>query len=828
MKRFDISGMSCAACSSRVEKTVSSVEGVDSCSVNLLTSSLEVQGDASSEKIIASVEKEGYGACEKNHIVTKKEKIDGNSHNELIKLIKRFAVSLFFLLILMYVSMGHNMFHFPLPLVLQNNYLALSLLQLLLSATIMVINQKFFINGFRSLIKLSPNMDSLVAIGSSASFIYSVVLVFNMTALFPPQNQTKLNEIYHNLYFESAAMILVLITVGKILEAYSKGKTTNSLNSLMDLAPKKVLIVKNGKEILEDFSKVSIGDVFIVKPGDVVPLDGIVIEGKSSVNEASITGESIPIEKNIDDIVVSGSQNLYGSMQCKAQSVGEETMLSKIIKIVSDASSSKAPIAKIADKVSGVFVPIVILISIITVITWLLLGESVSFALNMGISVLVISCPCSLGLATPVAIMVGNGVAAKNGVLFKNATVMEQCGKVNSIVIDKTGTITKGEPKVTDVIPFCINESELLEKAFSIEKRSEHPLAKAITDYVENSSSQVNLQKVEDFKVVSGFGVSGFICGKEIISGNKNFIKDKKIKIDDLINQKINELSEQGKTPLIFAEDDKLLGIIAVADVVKEDSAYAISLLKKLGVCVKMLTGDNQKTAEFIAKKVGIDDVVSGVHPLLKVKTIEDIKKSQKKIVAMVGDGINDAPALVSADIGIAVGNGSDIAIDSANIVILNNSLVGVVNSIKMSRKILINIKKNLFFAFFYNALGIPLAAGLFINLFGWKLNPMIAAAAMSLSSFCVVSNALMLNFMKVDKKNIFGEDIIMEKTFKTKGMMCEHCENHVKSAIMTINGVKSVSANHTNGIVKVNMEKNVDNDEIINAIKGEGYEVIL
>lgn len=695
----------------------------------------------------------------------------------------------------------------------------------------MVINQKFFISGFKSLVKLSPNMDSLVALGSSASFIYSVFVFIDMTNSVYKNELSKIMENYHDLYFESAAMILVLITVGKILESYSKGKTTTAVNSLQNLSPKKVMIIKEEKEVVVDFEKVAAGDIFVVKPGDIIPVDGIIVKGESSVNEASITGESIPVEKKVGSEVVSGTQNLYGAMQCKATNVGEETTLSKIVKIVNDASSSKAPIAKIADKVSGVFVPVVILISIITIIVWLLSGENISFALSRGISVLVISCPCSLGLATPVAIMVGNGVAAKNGILFKNATVMEQCGKSDAIVLDKTGTITKGEPTVTDIIPISIDEKELLLKAYLIEKKSEHPLAKAVIDYVEKTDKINNPSEIENFCVVSGSGVSGTLAGNELLAGNVNFIIErcKNLIIEESIKKEIERLSESGKTPLLFAEENKLVGIIAVADVIKEDSPKSIEEMKKNGLSVFMLTGDNQKTAEYIANKVGIERIIANVKPEQKEKAISELQKTYKNVI-MVGDGINDAPSLTRADIGMAVGNGSDIAIDAANIVVLNNSLTGVINSVKLSKKILNNIKTNLFFAFCYNSLGIPLAAGVFINIFGWKLNPMVAAAAMSLSSFCVVTNALRLNLVKFNKdKKIIQEkeESNMEKTFKTKGMMCEHCENHVKNAIMKLTGVESVSANHQTGLVVVKMTSTVDDNEIINAIKSEGYEVL-
>lgn len=745
MKKFNVTGMSCAACSSRVEKAVSKVEGVQSCSVSLLTNSMGVEGSASEESIIAAVEKAGYGAS-----VAGGEKKQ-SAENEQLKdkdtpvLMHRLIASVGFLAVLMYISMGHMMLGWPLPNFFTDNHIAMGLVQLLLCVIIMVINQKFFINGFKGLIHRSPNMDTLVALGSGASFVYSVYALFAMTDAQVKGNAELVMSYMHEFYFESAAMILTLITVGKMLEAHSKGKTTNALKALLNLAPKKATLLIDGKETEVTVDKVKKGDVFVVRPGESIPVDAEITDGSTAVDESALTGESIPVDKVVGDTVSAGTINKSGFIKCSATAVGEDTALSQIIKMVSDAAATKAPVAKIADKVSGVFVPAVIVIALITIAVWLLCGQTVGYALARGISVLVISCPCALGLATPVAIMVGNGMGARKGILFKTAASLEEAGKTQIAVLDKTGTITKGEPKVTDIIPFEITENELLKYAYSIEAKSEHPLAKAIIVKAEELS--LNPYEVTDFKAESGNGLSAEYNGERIIGGSKKYISSL-IGISNDILSKADKLSEEGKTPLFFMLDNKLLGIIAVADVIKEESPKAIKQLQNMGIKVVMLTGDNERTAKAVGKLAGVDEVIAGVMPDGKEKVVAELKKQGK--VLMVGDGINDAPALTRADIGMAIGSGTDIAIDAADVVFMKSKLTDVPAAVRLSRKTLRNIHENLFWAFIYNVIGIPLAAGVWIPLLGWQLNPMFGAAAMSLSSFCVVTNALRLNFFDI------------------------------------------------------------------------------
>lgn len=824
MKQFNISGMSCAACSSRVEKAVAGVEGVTSCSVSLLTNSMGVEGTAADAAIIAAVENAGYGASLKGETQNKT-----NENEEILKdketpaLKKRLIASLGFLAALMYVSMGHMMWGFPLPAALANNHLALGLLQLLLAAVVMVINQKFFISGFKGLIHKSPNMDTLVALGSGASFVWSVYALFAMTA-----DIHESAEYMHELYFESAAMILTLITVGKMLEARSKGKTTDALKSLMKLAPKTATIIKDGKEIEVPVSQIQKGSVFAVKAGESIPVDGVVIEGTAAVDESALTGESLPVDKAHGDAVSAATINKSGYIICEATRVGEDTTLSQIIKMVSDAAATKAPIAKIADKVSGVFVPIVITIAIIATVVWLILGESFGFALARGISVLVISCPCALGLATPVAIMVGSGMGAKNGILFKTAVSLEEAGRVNIVALDKTGTITKGEPQVTDIIAEETAENELLTLAYSIERMSEHPLAKAIVQ----KASEMNLQSadVTDFKTLPGNGLQAKIGDSAVIGGSLKFVSEK-AEVSALLNKRATELAENGKTPMLFAKDGKALGIIAVADTLKEDSPEAIKQLRNMGIRVVMLTGDNEKTANAIGKLAGVDEVIAGVLPDGKESVIRSLKKHGK--VAMVGDGINDAPALTRADIGIAIGAGTDIAIDAADIVLMKSRLTDVAAAIRLSRATLNNIRQNLFWAFIYNIIGIPLAAGAFIPL-GLTLNPMFGAAAMSLSSFCVVSNALRLNLFKLhstkkDKKikTKIKEKKAMTKTMKIEGMMCPHCEARVKKTLEAIAEVEAAEVSHENDSAVVTLNAPLADEALKSAIKEQGYTVV-
>ena len=745
MKKFNVTGMSCAACSSRVEKAVSKVEGVQSCSVSLLTNSMGVEGSASEESIIAAVEKAGYGASVAGAEKKQSAETDQLKDKDTPVLMHRLIASVGFLAVLMYISMGHMMLGWPLPNFFTDNHIAMGLVQLLLCVIIMVINQKFFINGFKGLIHRSPNMDTLVALGSGASFVYSVYALFAMTDAQVKGNADLVMSYMHEFYFESAAMILTLITVGKMLEAHSKGKTTNALKALLNLAPKKATLLIDGKETEVTVDKVKKGDVFVVRPGESIPVDAEITDGSTAVDESALTGESIPVDKTVGDSVSAGTINKSGFIKCSATAVGEDTALSQIIKMVSDAAATKAPVAKIADKVSGVFVPVVIVIAVVTIAVWLLCGQTVGYALARGISVLVISCPCALGLATPVAIMVGNGMGARKGILFKTAASLEEAGKIQIAVLDKTGTITKGEPKVTDVIPFGISENELLQYAYSIETKSEHPLAKAVIA----KAQEIGLvpYEITDFKAESGNGLSGEYNGKRINGGSKKYISSI-IGISNDILKKADKLSEEGKTPLFFMFDNKLLGIIAVADVIKEESPQAIKQLQNMGIKVVMLTGDNERTAKAVGKLAGVDEVIAGVMPDGKEKVVAELKKQGK--VLMVGDGINDAPALTRANIGMAIGSGTDIAIDAADVVFMKSKLTDVPAAVRLSRKTLRNIHENLFWAFIYNVIGIPLAAGVWIPLLGWQLNPMFGAAAMSLSSFCVVTNALRLNFFDI------------------------------------------------------------------------------
>lgn len=830
MKKFNVTGMSCAACSSRVEKAVSKVEGVQSCSVSLLTNSMGVEGSASDESIIAAVEKAGYGAS-----VAGAEKKQ-SAENEQLKdkdtpvLMHRLIASVGFLAVLMYISMGHMMLGWPLPAFFADNHIAMGLAQLLLCVIIMVINQKFFISGFKGLIHRSPNMDTLVALGSGASFVYSVYALFAMTDAQVKGNAELVMSYMHEFYFESAAMILTLITVGKMLEAHSKGKTTNALKALLNLAPKKATLLIDGKETEVTVDKVKKGDVFVVRPGESIPVDAEITDGSTAVDESALTGESIPIDKTVGDSVSAGTINKSGFIKCSATAVGEDTALSQIIKMVSNAAATKAPVAKIADKVSGVFVPAVIVIALITIAVWLLCGQTVGYALARGISVLVISCPCALGLATPVAIMVGNGMGARKGILFKTAASLEEAGKTQIAVLDKTGTITKGEPKVTDIIPFEITENELLKYAYSIEVKSEHPLAKAIIVKAEELS--LNPYEVTDFKTESGNGLSAEYNGKRIIGGSKKYISSI-IGISNDILSKADKLSEEGKTPLFFMLDNKLLGIIAVADVIKEESPKAIKQLQNMGIKVVMLTGDNERTAKAVGKLAGVDEVIAGVLPDGKEKVVADLKKQGK--VLMVGDGINDAPALTRADIGMAIGSGTDIAIDAADVVFMKSKLTDVPAAVRLSRKTLRNIHENLFWAFIYNVIGIPLAAGVWIPLLGWQLNPMFGAAAMSLSSFCVVTNALRLNFFditnpKKDRKIKYKskkDDNAMTKTMKIDGMMCSHCEGRVKQSLEGLAQVSQAEVSHEKGTAVVTLTAEVSNDVLKKTVEDQGYNVI-
>lgn len=830
MKKFNVTGMSCAACSSRVEKAVSKVEGVQSCSVSLLTNSMGVEGSASDESIIAAVEKAGYGASVAGAEKKQSAETDQLKDKDTPVLMHRLIASVGFLVVLMYISMGHMMWGWPLPAFFADNHIAMGLAQLLLCVIIMVINRKFFISGFKGLIHRSPNMDTLVALGSGASFVYSVYALFAMTDAQVKGNAELVMSYMHEFYFESAAMILTLITVGKMLEAHSKGKTTNALKALLNLAPKKATLLIDGKETKVTVDKVKKGDVFVVRPGESIPVDAEITDGSTAVDESALTGESIPVDKVVGDSVSAGTINKSGFIKCSATAVGEDTALSQIIKMVSDAAATKAPVAKIADKVSGVFVPVVIVIAVVTIAVWLLCGQTVGYALARGISVLVISCPCALGLATPVAIMVGNGMGARKGILFKTAASLEEAGKTQIAVLDKTGTITKGEPKVTDIIPFEITENELLKYAYSIEVKSEHPLAKAIIVKAEELS--LNPYEVTDFKTESGNGLSAEYNGKRIIGGSKKYISSI-IGISNDILSKADKLSEEGKTPLFFMLDNKLLGIIAVADVIKEESPKAIKQLQNMGIKVVMLTGDNERTAKAVGKLAGVDEVIAGVMPDGKEKVVAELKKQGK--VLMVGDGINDAPALTRADIGMAIGSGTDIAIDAADVVFMKSKLTDVPAAVRLSRKTLRNIHENLFWAFIYNVIGIPLAAGVWIPLLGWQLNPMFGAAAMSLSSFCVVTNALRLNFFditnpKKDRKIKYKskkDDNAMTKTMKIDGMMCSHCEGRVKQSLEGLAQVSQAEVSHEKGTAVVTLTAEVSNDVLKKTVEDQGYNVI-
>ena len=842
MEQYSVTGMTCAACQARVEKVVSNVPGVTDVSVSLLTNSMGVEGTATSADIVAAVEKAGYHASVKGAQMESSQGAEALADTETPKLLKRLIISLIFLMPLMYLSMGHMMWNWPLPGFLNNNHVGMGLAQLLFTVIIMVINQRFFISGFTSLIHRAPNMDTLVAMGATAAFGYSTYALFAMTVAQTSGNDKLVMSYMHEFYFESAAMILTLITLGKTLEAYSKGKTTDALKSLMNLAPKMATVIRNEQEMLISADQVKKGDIFLVKPGESIPVDGIVLEGNSAIDEAALTGESIPVDKAVGDTVSAATINQSGFIKCEATRVGEDTTLSQIIKMVSDAAATKAPIAKIADKVSGIFVPAVITIAIITIIGWLLAGESVGFALARGISVLVISCPCALGLATPVAIMVGNGVGAKHGILFKTAVSLEETGKVDIVALDKTGTITNGQPKVTDILPVDgISEQELLETAFSLEKKSEHPLAKAIVEYGEEKNFTVSV--VDNFKAVPGNGLTGTLNEETLIGGNLLFI-EKSLSISKELKHSAEQLASAGKTPLFFAKENRLLGMIAVADVIKEDSPQAIKELKAMGIHVVMLTGDNERTAKAIGEQAGVDNVIAGVLPDGKESVIQALGKKGK--VAMVGDGINDAPALTRADVGIAIGAGTDVAMDAADVVLMKSKLADVPAAIRLSRGVLRNIHENLFWAFFYNTIGIPLAAGLLIPVLGWKLNPMFGAAAMSLSSFCVVTNALRLNLLNIrstkkdkKKKNAIDVSLIninnnekkevneMTKTMNIKGMMCGHCEAAVKKALEALPEVASAEVSHEKGTAVVTLEKEIADDVLKKTVEDKDYEVV-
>ena len=886
MKQYTVTGMSCAACSSRVEKAVSKVPGVTACSVSLLTNSMGVEGDVPPETVIHAVEDAGYGASLKGQgtaaqAQSASEAEDALKDRETPVLKHRLIASLGFLAVLMYMSMGHMMWGWPLPHFMDGNHVAMGLLQLLLAGIIMVINQKFFISGFKGLLHRAPNMDTLVALGSGASFIYSTYALFAMTDAQLKGNDTAVMSYMHEFYFESAAMILALITVGKMLEARSKGKTTDALKGLMKLAPKTAVIIRDGVETKVPIEEVKKGDVFVVRPGENIPVDGVVLEGASAVNEAALTGESIPVDKAQGDPVSAATVNQSGYLRCEATRVGEDTSLSQIIRMVSDAAATKAPIAKIADRVSGVFVPAVITIAVVTTIVWLLAGQTFGFALARGISVLVISCPCALGLATPVAIMVGNGMGAKNGILFKTAVSLEETGKMDIVALDKTGTITSGEPRVTDVIPSGgVTEKELVSLALSLEKKSEHPLAKAVLLYAKEQ--QVDAPEAADFQALPGNGLSGTLDGASLAGGSFSYISGHTT-VSAQEQASFERLASEGKTPLCFMKNGRLAGMIAVADVIKEDSPQAVKELQNMGIRVVMLTGDNERTARAIGAQAGVDEVIAGVLPDGKESVIRSLKEQGK--VAMVGDGINDAPALTRADIGIAIGAGTDIAIDAADVVLMKSRLSDVPAAIRLSRATLRNIHENLFWAFFYNVVGIPLAAGLWYPIFGWKLNPMFGAAAMSLSSFCVVTNALRLNLFKMhdaskdhpmrkraekaaskggekaenagavrmgaedtrsigqtangnetvskemqksenQKNNINMEGITMTKTMNIEGMMCGHCEARVKKALEALAGVESAEVSHEKGTAVVNMSADVADDTLKEAVEAQDYKV--
>ena len=833
MEQYTVTGMSCAACSARVEKAVSAVPGVTSCSVSLLTNSMGVEGTASAEAVVFAVQAAGYGASLKGapSAPTAAAQEDALADRETPALKRRLIASLGFLIALMYVSMGHMMWGWPLPACLADNHVAMGLLQMLLTIAVMVINQKFFINGFRSLLHGAPNMDTLVALGAAASFGYSTYALFAMTGAQVRGDAAAVMRYMHEFYFESAAMILALITVGKMLEARSKGKTTDALRSLMKLAPRTATLVRGGQEIAVPIAQVRRGDVFVVRPGESIPVDGVVLEGESAVNESALTGESIPVDKAVGDSVSAATTNQSGFLRCEATRVGEDTTLSQIIKMVSDAAATKAPIAKVADRVSGVFVPTVIALAILTTAVWLLCGQSIGFALARGISVLVISCPCALGLATPVAIMVGNGLGAKNGILFKTAVSLEETGKTEIVALDKTGTITQGEPRVTDVLPAeGMTQGALLSLAAALEQRSEHPLARAVMMRAEEDG--LTAAPVGDFRALPGNGLTATLSGETLLGGSLSFVASQ-VDVPRSIRQKAEALAEEGKTPLLFAQAGRLAGVIAVADVIKADSPAAIAALRNMGIRVVMLTGDNEKTARAIGRLAGVDEVIAGVLPEGKERVIRRLQAQGK--VAMVGDGINDAPALTRADIGIAIGAGTDVAIDAADVVLMKSRLSDVPAAIRLSRATLRNIHENLFWAFFYNVIGIPLAAGVWIPLFGWTLNPMFGAAAMSLSSFCVVSNALRLNLFKLhdagkDKKinrhSKHKEETTMVKTMKIEGMMCGHCEAAVKKALEAIDGVASAEVSHTDGTAVVTLSKPVENAALRKAVEDKDYTV--
>ena len=833
--------MSCAACSSRVEKAVSKVPGVTSCSVSLLTNSMGVEGTASEQEIIKAVADAGYGASKKGEGAAKTQSSSASAGEDMLKdrttpaLKKRLIASLGFLIVLMYFSMGHMMWGWPVPGFMKDNHVMMGLLQMLLTIAVMVINQKFFISGFKGMIHRAPNMDTLVALGSGASFVYSTYALFAMTDAQMRGDMDAVMSYMHDFYFESAAMILALITVGKMLEARSKGKTTDALKGLMKLAPKTAVVIRGEKEVQVSIEQVQKGDCFVVKPGENIPVDGEVIEGNSAVNESALTGESIPVDKAVGDKVSAATVNQSGYLKCRATRVGEDTTLSQIIQMVSDAAATKAPIAKIADRVSGVFVPTVITIAVLTIIVWLIAGQSIGFALSRGIAVLVISCPCALGLATPVAIMVGNGMGARNGIMFKTAVSLEETGKMQIVALDKTGTITSGEPKVTDIIPAAgVTEDTLLKYAYALENKSEHPLARAILEKAKEENA--GIEEVTGFQALPGNGLTAILDGHTLYGGNHTFISSK-VSVDGDIQKKAEKLAEAGKTPLFFGNEDRLLGVIAVADVIKEDSPQAIKELQNMGIHVVMLTGDNERTAKAIGQQAGVDEVIAGVLPEGKEQVIRKLKEKGK--VAMVGDGINEAPALTRADMGIAIGAGTDVAIDAADVVLMKSRLSDVPAAIRMSRATLRNIHENLFWAFFYNIIGIPLAAGVWYPLFRWKLNPMFGAAAMSLSSFCVVSNALRLNLFKMydaskdkklkakkEKKRSKKEDKTMKKIMHIEGMMCGHCEAAVKKALEALPQVDEAVVSHETGTAELTLNAEIADDVLKKTVEDKDYTV--
>ena len=841
MEQYIVTGMSCAACSSRVEKAVSKVPGVTSCSVSLLTNSMGVEGTASEQEIIKAVADAGYGASKKGEGAAKIQSSSASAGEDMLKdrttpaLKKRLIASLGFLIVLMYFSMGHMMWGWPVPGFMKDNHVMMGLLQMLLTIAVMVINQKFFISGFKGMIHRAPNMDTLVALGSGASFVYSTYALFAMTDAQMRGDMDAVMSYMHDFYFESAAMILALITVGKMLEARSKGKTTDALKGLMKLAPKTAVVIRGEKEVQVSIEQVQKGDCFVVKPGENIPVDGEVIEGNSAVNESALTGESIPVDKAVGDKVSAATVNQSGYLKCRATRVGEDTTLSQIIQMVSDAAATKAPIAKIADRISGVFVPTVITIAVITIIVWLITGQSIGFALSRGIAVLVISCPCALGLATPVAIMVGNGMGARNGIMFKTAVSLEETGKMQIVALDKTGTITSGEPKVTDIIPAAgVTEDTLLKYAYALENKSEHPLARAILEKAKEENA--GIEEVTGFQALPGNGLTAILDGHTLYGGNHTFISSK-VSVDGDIQKKAEKLAEAGKTPLFFGNEDRLLGVIAVADVIKEDSPQAIKELQNMGIHVVMLTGDNERTAKAIGQQAGVDEVIAGVLPEGKEQVIRKLKEKGK--VAMVGDGINDAPALTRADMGIAIGAGTDVAIDAADVVLMKSRLSDVPAAIRMSRATLRNIHENLFWAFFYNIIGIPLAAGVWYPLFGWKLNPMFGAAAMSLSSFCVVSNALRLNLFKMydaskdkklkakkEKKRSKKEDKTMKKIMHIEGMMCGHCEAAVKKALEALPQVDEAVVSHEAGTAELTLNAEIADDVLKKTVEDKDYTV--